>query len=378
MKPADRGLRAYRAAQNAETPSPPRADESAGEGREQNHIPDAKVHQLLKRNESGARKAAKFLMILPKEEATKILKALDPDEVERVALEIARIRKVDIDEARAILDDFGKLGARSATKRGGPDVAKEMLARAFGSDRGDELFYRTVPAGRINPFDFLDELEFQQILMILKHEPAPVVSVILTHLQPDKAARVLEAMHPDMQRDIAMRVSRLEKLDPEVLGNIAEALRERVRRQGKIVTEEIDGRAALAEILRYVTSDKEDEILSNLEQYDEELSKDIQERLLTIEVVFRIRESDLQDILRDFSDTEIGVILKGKRDDIRSRFFSNLSERRGVMVREEMDRLGPMRRSEVGEATKDFLLYIRDLEEEGRVVIDMDDEYLVD
>ena len=175
-----------------------------------------------------------------------------------------------------------------------------------------------------------------------------------------------------------MRVSHLEKLDPEVLGNVAETLRERLRRQGKIVTEEIDGRAALADILRYVSTDKEDEILDELAKYDEDLSSDIRERLLTIDDLFRIRDSDFQAILRDFSDNEIAVVLKGKSEDIRDRFFENLSERRRLLVTEEMERLGPMRRSEVGEATKEFLLYIRDLEEEGRVVIDLEDEYLVD
>ena len=339
---------------------------------------EEQVHGLLKAREPGARKAAKFLLLLSKPDAAEILKHLDPAEVERVAVEIARIRKLDLGEARTILDEFGKADVRGGSKRGGPDIAREMLNSAFGSDRGDELFFRSVPTGRLNPFDFLDELEFDQILMVLKNEPASVISVILPHMQPDKAAKVLEALHPDLQREVTLRVTRLSKIDPDTLTRVADSLRERIRHQGKVITEEIDGRAALADILRYVSSDSENDILSDLKIYDPDLSKDIEERMLTISVVFSLRESDFQAILRDFSETEIATILKGKEEDVRARFFSNLSERRAAEVRVEMDRLGPMRRSEVGKATKEFLLYIRDLEEDGRVVIDMEDEYLVD
>ena len=361
MKSADKAIRAYSVAS------------SKPDGRDEKQI-----HGLLKAKETGARKAAKFLLLLSKSDAADILKHLDPAEIERVAVEIARIRKLDLSEARTILDEFGKADVRGGSKRGGPDIAREMLTTAFGNDRGDELFFRSVPTGRLNPFDFLDELEFDQILMVLKNEPASVISVVLPHMPPDKAAQVLEALHPDLQREVTLRVTRLSKIDPDTLTRVAESLRERIRRQGRVVTEEIDGRAALADILRYVSSDSENDILTDLKTYDPELSKDIEERMLTISVVFSLRDSDFEAILRDFSETEIAIVLKGKADDVRARFFGNLSERRGAEVRAEMDRLGPMRRSEVGKATKEFLLYIRDLEEDGRVVIDIEDEYLVD
>ena len=339
---------------------------------------EQQVHGLLVGSESGAQKAAKFLLLLSKTDAAEILKALSPEEAERVAVEIARVRRVDFSEARSILDEFGRIAARGGVKRGGPDTAKEMLTTAFGEERGSELFYRAVPTGRLNPFDFLDELEFHQILLVLKNEPASVVSVVLPYMYPEKAARVLEALHPDLQRDVARRVSKIEKIDPEVLAQIANVLRERIRRQGRVETEEIDGRRVLAEILRYSTTGMEEEILEDLKLYDSELSTDIEERLLTIDVLFQMRDQDLEAILRDFSDTEIAVIVKGKEDEVRDRVFANLSERRNMLVREEMERLGPMKRSEVASATKDFLLYIKDLEDDGRLVIETEDEYLVD
>ncbi len=380
MKRGEKAVAAYRRAASGGAPSEARAAAAdAGRTRTAAGVENGgKVAGLLKGEGSGARRAAKFLLLLSKDDAAGVLKQLAPAEIEKVAVEIARIRKIDVGEARAILEDFGKLHVRGGTRRGGPDVAKEMLERAFGREKGDALFYRAVPTGRLNPFDFLDELEFDQILMVLRHEPASVLSVVFPYMQPDKAAKVLEALHPDLQRETIHRVGRLEAVDPAVLSRIAEALRERIRRQGKIVTEEVDGRAALAEILRYISAETESDILRNLEQYDAELSNDIQERMLTIEVVFSLRDSDLQAILRDFSDTELAVVLKGKDDRVRERILSNLSERRATLAREEMERLGPMKRREVADATKEFLLYIRDLEEEGRLVIDLDDEYLVD
>ncbi len=340
---------------------------------------EERVHGLLKGGggESGTQKAAKFLLLLSRDDATSILKHMTPEEVERIAIEIARIKRIGIDDARKTLEEFGKLTRRGASVRGGSDVARQMLVGAFGREKGERIFTKAVPTGIDNPFDFLDELDFQQILMVLKHEPASVVSVVLPYLDPQRAAEVLEAFHPELQRAVARRIANLQTISPEVLQRVAEALKERIRRQGKVITEEVDGPSVLAEILRYTNVDRENEILDDLDSYNPDLTEVIRDKLLTFDVIFRIRDQDLQMILRDFSETEIATILKGKNEESRNRILSSISSRRASLVQEEMEHLGPMKRSDVDQATREFLFYIRDLEQEGKLVIDEQDEYVL-
>ena len=56
--------------------------------------------------ESIFRRVAKFLLIIGIDEAAKILPHLFPEQVDKIALEIASIRSVDEDEAALILAEF--------------------------------------------------------------------------------------------------------------------------------------------------------------------------------------------------------------------------------------------------------------------------------
>jgi flagellar motor switch protein FliG len=51
-----------------------------------------------------------------------------------------------------------------------------------------------------------------------------------------------------------------------------------------------------------------------------------------------------------------------------------MSERMRKLVTEEGERLGAMKRSDVESATRDFVTYIRELAEAGRIVINRQDE----
>ena len=397
MKPVDKALSAYRASsaegapgkkKRSKKPNRPVLSEQeervhsllddrptpaeTGAGRPISEVPPADP------DETGAARAAKFLLLLEKDDAARILSHLGEDEIEKLILEIARIRRIEKDEARGILRDFGLVKAKGGTLKGGPDAAKAMLTNAFGEEVATSLVKKVMPFGSENPFDFLNDLEFQQILMIMKREPASVLSVVLPYIAPRISSAVLEALPPDLQTDVVRRIAGMREVSPEALISVAEVLRDRIRKQGRVVTEEVDGRAALARILRHMPLEKEEEILDSLADVNPEVSEEIRDQLITIDVVFQIDDQDLQEVLREFSDTEIAVVLKGKTEDTRKRVFSNISERRGVVVREEMIRLGPMKRSEVGKATREFLSFVRTMEEDGRLVIHRDDEYLVD
>lgn len=320
------------------------------------------------------RKVAKFLLLLGKEEAAEILKHFDAEEVEAISREIAEIKSIDKAEARALLAEFGVAGSRSRGFPAGPATAKQMLTAAFGETRAEKILNRALPETRERPFRFLNEIDDHQILLLLRNEAAPTTSVVLPYLLPQKAARVLESLPPDLQKETIRRIAKLKKVDPEVIVRIEGTLKERIRTQGKVITEEIDGRDALANILKHLEYSQEEKILGEIASFDPELSEDVKNRLFTIELVFKIDDADLQAILRDYDDEEIATVLKAKTPRIREHIFSNLSSRRQAIVEEEMARLGKMRKSDVDSATKDFVDYLVDLDDQGKITIRWDDE----
>ncbi len=335
------------------------------------------------KNESGYLKAAKFLLLVGPQQAAEVLKQFSAEDVERIVKEIAAVRKVGKEESAGIIREFGRfkpenkaaqLPAPGETIPGGPDKAKEMLLSAFGAERGQELFDKVLPFGGRKPFDFLDDLQPEQILMILKNEPPYVMSIVLSFLKPELSSHIISKLQPDSRKEIIFRIARQGEIAPGVIDKMEGVFRDRIRAQGRIVTEEIDGKSVLAGILKHMDIRAEESILEELENENKHLAEQIKENIYTVDLLLRMDDKDVQYLLRDFDNSEIAIIIKGKSDSVRTKLLDNLSERRRVMIEEESIYLGEMRRSDVDKSTREFIEYIMELEQKGRIVIPRGDE----
>jgi flagellar motor switch protein FliG len=325
----------------------------------------------------GYRKAAKFLLLLGKREAASVLKHFSSQEIEEITREIASIKQINNDEAAKLLKEFGYLKPGLNHSSGGIEVAKNMLIAAFGDERGEIIFRKVIPFNGEKPFSFLEDLEFQQLIMILRKEPVEVLTVILSFLDPPKASKVLETLPAEIQTTLITRMAGMHKIAPDIIMSMEEVLIERIRTQGKVITEEIDGQAVLAEILKNMDLSDEGRILDDLAESDEMLAESVKEKLFTIDTINFVRDTDLEQILRDFTDTEIAVLLKGRESELRSKIIYNVSKRRIEFIKYEEDALGVMRKSDVDKAMKEFLDYLKDKEIQGNIVLSREkDEYI--
>jgi flagellar motor switch protein FliG len=327
----------------------------------------------------GYRKAASLLLLLGKERAAEVMSHFSPREVEGIIHEIALIKQVEPEEARKILSEFSGMaaGADTVSRNGGVDTARTMLEEAFGAERGKELFHKYLPFGGETPFAFLNDLEYHQIASLLKGESPRVLSLVLSYLSPQKASRILEEMPAADRRDAVKRMARREKVDAEVIRTMEDIFRERLRTQGKVTTQELDGVNALAGILKFMDPSREEDILQGLEEENPLLSENIRERIFTVQDIMRIQDADLQEALRQEEDRDLAVIIKGKAPRIREKILSNLSERRRTLIEEESEYIGAMKRSEVEDLSKEFLHRLREREEAGLLFIPRgEDEYI--
>jgi len=336
-----------------------------------------KTEALLKTGVPGIEKAAKFLLLLGQEEAAKVIRHLKPDEIERVSRSIAAIDHIDTLEANEILTEFGWLvKTKGGSIEGGAEIAQSMLAAAFGDDKARELIRKAVPESA-KPFQFLNDFDPKELVALMHNESPEVMSVLLPYLEPKLASSVIVNMPDAMRGEVVRRIARLEKVDPEVLRHMEEGVREKIRRLGHSATEEVDGRSALANILRHVDSDLEESILSNLEEENQQLSDSIRERLFTLDDILRVPNRDVQKRLRDLSEREIALVLKGKSTAFRDKIFQNVSQTRRIIIQEEYEILGAQRREDVEGGTRDFLAWFKKRWEDGELSLEGDED-LVD
>jgi len=339
--------------------------------------PDPSIRGFIKETsrDTGYRKAAQFLMLVGKDEAVRVLRHMSPEEIEGITREIARTQKIEEKEASKILEEFGYIReTKDLIASGGIEKAQEMLVASVGPEKAEKILAKVRKDMAPPPFSFLQDVDAHQSISLVREESPPVIALIMAHLEPKLAARILLALPPEQQREVVGRVAKMGKVDLEVIRTAEETLRKKIRNQGEVVTEELDGKAALTEILRYMDPGKEQAILEGLEP---NTANEIRKKLYTIDVVFQIPDKELQRVLRDYADRDVALIFKGTEEGPRQRILGAVSERRRDFIRLEAEGMGAVLRSEVNAAIEDFLAYIQVLEQKGEIAILRErDEYV--
>jgi len=345
------------------------ADEYRKESRAGKPRRDPSIIGFIKETsrDTGYRKAAQFLMLLGKEEAARVLRHMSVEETEGIAREIARTQHIEEKEASKILEEFGYIReTKDLIAQGGIEKAQEMLIASVGAEKAEKILVKVRRDMAPPPFTFLQDIDVHQAITLVREESVPVAALILAHLEPKLAARILIALGPEVQREIVPRIAKLQKVDPDVIRRAEETLRAKVREKGEVVTVEVDGKTALTEILRHMDPGKEQAILAELEP---NTANQIRKKLYTIDVVFQIPDKNLQKVMRDYADRELALVLKGAEEQVRQRLLASVSERRRELIRLEEDAVGEVRASDLARARQDFLEYLQLLEQKGELVI---------
>lgn len=332
---------------------------------------------LIKTGVPGIEKAAKFLLLLGRDEAAAVIRHLKPAEIEQVSKAIAGIDRIDTSEANEILTEFGWLArTQGATLEGGPEIAQGMLEAAFGFDKAKEVYRKAVPDSR-KPFDFLADFDAAQLIILLKNESPQMVAMILPYLNPKLASGIISQLPMATRTDVIKRVAKLDKSSPEVIERVEAVLRDRAASIGRTdVGERIDGASVLAGILKHIEGGLEDSILSGIEADDPALSEDIRERLFTIDDILRVPGKDMQKGLRDLTEREIALLLKGKSQGFRDKVLESVSQGKKTIVLEEYDIMGTVRRDEAEKATRAFMEYFKRRWESGDLILEGDDDLI--
>ena len=323
------------------------------------------------------RRVAKFLLLIGIDEAAKIIPHLSPEQTEKIIPEIASIRSVDPDEANVILAEFENLVQRSR-EDGGVTTAKTILVKAFGEERANEMLQKTVPFPNGKPFDYMQEMEGERVFFLLKEESSAVQALVLSQLKPKVAADVINKMELSAKTEVVRRLATLKKIDPEVLRRVDQAMQEKVKNANTSKSDSIDGRGALADILKKMSPDSEKNILSMLSDTDPDLGVDLRQRLFTVDDVINCDDRVMQEKLHQMSETEIAYLVAGKSQEFRDKIFKNISKGRGDIVLEEENLHKPMLKKDCETVTSEFFSYLRRKWEAGELrIIGRDDEQYV-
>ena len=318
--------------------------------------------------DSVYRRVAKFLLIIGVDEAAKILPHLTEEQTEKIIPEIASIRSVSPEETSQILEEFESL-LKTAREGGGIDTAREILKKAYGEKKAKELIDKSVPFPLEKPFEYLNDIDNERINLLLKEESVQVKALILSHLNPKKAASVINLMDSKEKSEVAFRLLKLEPVSPEVIKNLDEVLHKKVLLQNSQRTNSLDGKNILAEILKKMSFSTENSILSKISTEEPSLANDLRERLFTVDDVVNSDDRFIQETLMMYSNYEIACLVYKRDENFTKKIFQCISQGRISQVQDELNINQAFSKSECDKIYSKFLNTLRNAFEEGKLFI---------
>lgn len=319
---------------------------------------------------TGLQKAAILLIALGPERSALIFKHLKEEEIEELTLEIANTRSVTPQLKEEVIEEFYQVClAQQYIAEGGIGYAKELLEKALGSDRAMDVISKLTASLQVKPFEFVRKTDPSQLLNFIQDEHPQTIALIMSYLSPAQSSMIISALPPERQADVAKRIAVMDRTSPDIIKEVEKVLESKL---STLVNQDfavIGGVDAVVEILNTVDRGTEKHIMETLEIEEPELADEIRKKMFVFEDILLLDDRAIQRVLRDVDNNDLAIAMKGSNEQVQNAIFNNMSKRLAVMIKEDMEFMGPVRMKDVEEAQQKIVNVIRKLEDSAEIVI---------
>jgi flagellar motor switch protein FliG len=266
-----------------------------------------------------------------------------------------------------MLEYVSRLSASGALM-GNYDATERLLQQYLAPERVhlimDEI---RGPAGR-NMWEKLSNVQEQVLANYLKNEYPQTVSVVLSKIRPEHAARVLAILPEELALDVVSRMLKMEAVQKDVLERVEQTLRTEFM-SNLSQTRRRDAHEVMAEIFNNFDRQTETRFITALEEQSRESAERIKTLMFTFDDLVKLDAGSAQTLMRHIDKDKLAIALKGASDGVRQFFLGAMSSRAGKMLVDDMQALGPVRLRDVDEAQAMLVNLAKDLAAKGEILI---------
>jgi flagellar motor switch protein FliG len=318
---------------------------------------------------SGVRKAAIMVMTLGEDSSAQLFKHLEEHEIEQIVREVAALGTVAPEVGERVLDEFTQMtSAAEFISAGGVEHARRLLNKSLGPDLSRRILDRVVKSFKANAgFATLEKANPQQLSKFILAEHPQTIALILAHLNAGSAAQVISQLPNDIRADVLMRMASIEEISPDVISRISGVIEQRLRSLGGPSSDLRGGVRAVAELFNRLDRSVSQPALERIEGISPEMAVSIRNLMFVFDDLQSVEDSGIREIVNRADKKHLTVALKGASEEIRQRFFINMSKRAAELLKEEMELMGAVRLRDVEKAQHEVVAIARKLEEEGLI-----------
>lgn len=318
----------------------------------------------------GVEKAAILLLSLSEEDAAQILKHLEPKQVQKVGMAMAQIEDLNQAKISAVhrlfieqIQNFSTIGFQSE------DFIRRALTAALGEEKASNLIDQIILGGGAKGLDSLKWMDSKQVANIIRNEHPQIQTIVLSYLEPEQSAEILSQFPEKVRLDLTMRIANLEEVQPAALQELNEIMEKQFAGQAGAQAAKMGGLKAAADIMNYLDTNVEGQLMDSIREHDEEMAQQIQDLMFVFENLLEVDDRAIQAILREVQQDVLMKALKGTDDNLKEKILKNMSKRAAELLADDLEAMGPVRVSEVETAQKEILSTARRLADAGEIML---------
>ncbi len=318
----------------------------------------------------GLKKSAILLMSLGEMEAAAVFKCLSPKEVEKLGTAMSHLNNVTRDEIENVLEEFNtQAQGKTALGQDSSEYIRTVLINALGDQKAAGLIDRILQNNDTRGIEDLKWMDPPSVAELIKYEHPQIIATILVHLEREQASGILSLLSERLRNDTLLRIATLDSVQPHALRELNDVLSKLLSGSNHIRKAPMGGVRTAVEILNFMPTSQESNVIEHIKQYDEDFAQQIMDEMFIFDDLIDIDERGIQLLLREIESESLVIALKGAQEELRNKIFKNMSQRAADALQEDLEIKGPVRLSEVEAAQKEILKTLRQLAESGQIIL---------
>ena len=326
--------------------------------------------EVTKPELTGPQKAAAVVVSLGADKASLIYQHIDASDLETLTLEVARLGMLDAQQTEDVLSEFYQsCMTQKAVTEGGLEYARAVLEKAFGVATATSLLEKVTKSLKNREFAFLDKADVKSLYSALQNERPQTMALVLSYVDPSKAAGVIEQLPPERQVRVVESIATMESASPTAIKIIEAEMEKKFSSMLTTSNVKVGGIDYVAGIMNNLDRSSEKAIFDRLGVNNQELADEIRKRMFVFEDIITLDDRAVQRVLANCDQRDVVLALKSANTEVSNKLFSNMSARLAESIRDDLEITTNVRMKDVEDSQQRIVGIIRDLEEKGEIVI---------
>ena len=199
-------------------------------------------------------------------------------------------------------------------------------------------------------FSFLRKTEAKDIFSVLQYERPQTIAIVLSYIDPDKAADVIVQLPEEVQIAVVQSIAEMDSVSSSAIKILEEELQKKFTSVFSNDNAKVGGIDYVASVMNNVDRSSEKSIFEGLEVENGELAQEIRKRMFVFEDIITMDDRSVQRFLRDCESTDLVLALKTAGEEVAQKLFNNMSSRMAESIRDNIEVITNVRIRDVEEA----------------------------